>query len=73
MTPEEIRLELFKRRKKGVNMAAIGRSLDPPVTKVAVLYVIDRRSKSQRIMDAVAEAIGKTTEEVFPEYYQKAG
>jgi hypothetical protein len=41
MSPEEIRLELFRKRKT-VSLSSIARSLDPPVTRQAVAYVIDK-------------------------------
>jgi hypothetical protein len=66
MTPEEIRLELYKLRQK-TNLAAIGRSLDPPVTRQSIAYVIDRRITSRRIQEAVAKAIGRDVKYVFPE------
>ncbi len=70
MSPEEIRLELFKRRKE-TNMSRIARSLDPPVTHAAVPQVIDRKWPSRRIMEAVAAAIGKDVRYVFPELISK--
>ena len=68
MSPEEIRLELFKRRKI-VNMAKIARQLK--CSKTAVTLVIDRKSKSQRIMEAVATAIDQPIEKVWPEHYEQ--
>ena len=66
MQPEEIRLELFRRRKQ-VTMASIARDLG--VSRQAVGYVIDRAFVSNRIMEAVAAAIGQDKKYVFPEYY----
>ncbi len=71
MTSEEIRLELFKIRKSGVNMAQIGRDLEPPCTRQAVSAVVDRTLISKRIMLAVSEAIGLDARIVFPDYYTK--
>jgi len=71
MTSEEIRLELFKRRKQ-ITMASIARELG--VSHVAIINVIDKKMVSNRIMEAVAQAIGKDKEYVFPEYFlKKAG
>ncbi len=71
MTSEEIRIELFRLRLSGVNMAQIARSLDPPCTRQAVSSVIDRAIASKRIMLAVSEAIGFDPRIVFPEYFKK--
>jgi len=68
MTPEEIRLELFQRRKK-VTMASIARKLN--VCGQAVYLVVEQKSVSGRIMQAVADAIEKPVEVVFSDYYQK--
>jgi len=68
MTPEEIRLEFFKRRKQ-INYSKLARQLG--VSRQAVSYVIDRRMVSRRIMHAVAEALGKDVKCVFPEYFMK--
>lgn len=70
MTSDEIRLELFKRRKK-VTMSSIARALDPPVTMQAIAGVIDRVMVSNRIMEAVANAIGRDKKYVFPDYFLK--
>jgi len=70
MSPEEIKIELFKRRRQ-VTMASIGRSLDPECTRTAVKRVIERGFVSNRIMEAVADAIDMSKEQVFPEYYLK--
>jgi len=68
MTPEEIKLELFKNR-RNVTQASIARSLIPPVTRVAVNNVIDRKFVSKRIMEAVATALGRDVKYVFPERF----
>jgi len=70
MTPEEIKLELWKRRKH-VTMSSISRDLDPPCTMQAVDGVIKRVMVSNRIMEAVAKAIGYDKTHVFPEYFLK--
>jgi len=64
MESEEIRLELFKRRKK-VTMTRIADEVG--VTRQAVSYVIDRKFISRRIMHAVAFAIDRDPVYVFPE------
>jgi DNA-binding XRE family transcriptional regulator len=64
MTPEEIRLEIYKRRKQ-INQAKIARQLG--VTRQSVVLVIDRRMKSRRIREAIAKAIGVDVSTVFPE------
>ncbi len=71
MTSDEIRLELFKRRKDGGNMAQIGRSLDPPCSRQAVAGVVFRSIASRRIAVAVSAAIKRPTRVVFPEYFRK--
>ena len=66
MTPEEIKIELFKRRKQ-VSVAAIARRLG--CSRQGVHQVIERKFVSNRIMEAVAEALGKDKKYVFPEYF----
>lgn len=70
MTPEEIRRELFKIRKE-LNMSDIARSLDPPVSPQSIGRVIDRDFVSNRIMEAVAKAIGRDKKYVFLDYFLK--
>lgn len=70
MESDEIRLELFKIKKK-LNMSQIARSLNPPVTTTAVIRVVNREFVSIRIMEAVAAAIGQDKKYVFPEYFIK--
>lgn len=70
MSPNEIRAEL-KKIKKIINQAQIARSLNPPVTQVAIMRVINKEFVSVRIMQAVADAIGRDKEYVFPEYFVK--
>lgn len=69
MTPEQIRSELALRGKK-VTITSIAEKLGVSVT--AVHLVIDKRSISNRIMNAVAETIDKDVAIVFPEYFKKA-
>ncbi len=71
MTSDEIRLELFKKRKNGGNMAHIARNLEPPCSRQAVSAVVDRAIASRRIAAAVAVAIGYNPRIVFPEYFRK--
>jgi len=68
MTPDEIKLELFRRRKR-VSMSGIAKSLG--VSRQAVSAVIDRKFVSDRIMRAVAKAIDRDVRYVFPQHYRK--
>lgn len=68
MTPTEIRIELIKLRHQ-TSISKIGRSLG--VTPAAVHRVIERNSVSERIMIAVANAIGFSPSEVFDEHQFK--
>lgn len=70
MKPDEIRVEL-KKIKKTLNQAQIARALNPPVTQVAIMRVINKEFVSIRIMQAVADAIGRDKKYVFPEYFIK--
>ena len=63
MTPTEIRIELLKRRH---SLTMISGELN--VTPAAVHRVIERNSVSERIMIAVANAIGRPAPDVFPEH-----
>lgn len=64
MTPDEIKRELEARK---LSMAAVGRRLRPKVSRVSVARVVHQipGSTSERIQSAVANAIGKTRDEVF--------
>lgn len=42
-----------------MSMAAIGRTLDPPVTRVSVYLVVDGKAESHRIKNAIEREIGK--------------
>jgi len=68
MSPEEIRQELFKRRKE-VTQTSIARSLG--VSRQVVIYVIDRKMVSKRAMQAIADAIQYDVRYVFPERFFK--
>lgn len=71
MTPDQIRLELYKRRRT-VSQSSIARDLG--CTPQAVQNTITRAIMSKRIMVAVAEAIELPVEYVFPErFVKKAG
>lgn len=66
MTPEKIKIELFKRREK-VTMASIARKLG--CSRSAVSLVINGKSVSKKIMQAVADAIEYPVEKVFPSHF----
>lgn len=61
MTPQEIRIALIM---KGVTQRDIARRLR--VTDGAVSQVIYSRAPSARIMDAIAEIIGKPVDLIWP-------
>jgi len=42
-----------------MSMAAIGRAMDPPVSHVAVLLVIDGKTESRRIKDAIEKELDR--------------
>jgi lambda repressor-like predicted transcriptional regulator len=64
MTPIEIKKALLE---KGVSMRSIALGMKPPVSTNAVSLVVHRKTRSKRIMEAVAKAIGKELYAVFPE------
>lgn len=64
MTPQEIQTAL--RKKKSTQRAIAGQL---GVSEMSVSRVIHRLSTSDRIMRAVAQAIGKPKTDVFPDYY----
>lgn len=64
MTPQEIQNAL--RKNKSTQKAIAGRL---GVSEMSVSRVIHRLSTSDRIMGAVARAIGKPKTHVFPDYY----
>jgi lambda repressor-like predicted transcriptional regulator len=63
MTPDEIK----KAIRKNTTQKAIANKLG--VTEMALSSAVNKKMVSDRIMDAVARAIGKDKAEVFPEYY----
>jgi len=65
MTPEEIKIEIFKRRKRPTHYGTIAAQVG--VSRQAVHQVIERKFISLRIMDAIAQAIDRHRLEVFPE------
>jgi len=50
-----------KKTSKGepMSLAAIGRTLDPPVTRISVYYVVDGRTESRRIKNAIENELGQ--------------
>ena len=69
MTPEEIKSEIALRGRDKVTMTSIANDLG--CSQAAVTLVISKKSVSARIMRAIAEAINKPVEHVFPEYFTK--
>jgi len=64
MHPADIQARL---KKRGITQKEIAQELG--VTEMAVSKVINKSSVSDRIMKAVARAIGEDYRAVFPEYY----
>jgi lambda repressor-like predicted transcriptional regulator len=64
MRSKTIKIELFKVRDKK-NMSQIAR--EQGVSPTMVHYVVNRERKSYHIMKAIADAIDKPVEEVWPE------
>jgi len=64
MKPLKIQYEL---KLRGIQQADIARDLG--VSSMAVSHVVNRTIVSDRIMRAVAAAIGRDHREVFPDYY----
>lgn len=64
MTPDEIKNALKKNK---TTQKAIANKLG--VTQMALSYAVNKKMVSDRVMDAVARAVGKDKAEVFPEYY----
>jgi lambda repressor-like predicted transcriptional regulator len=69
MTPEQIKSELALKGRKIVTMTSISKELG--CSQAAVTLVINKKAISNRIMRAVAKAIEKPVEQVFPEYFAK--
>ncbi len=69
MTVHERKLALLQLRlTTGVTMAAIGRSIDPPVGRSHVAAVVAEKDASERVQDAVAAALGMTRADCFPRH-----
>jgi hypothetical protein len=51
----------------GHSYSSVGNSLSPPVSRQSVRMVALRQFTSRRIMQALADAIGRPVEGVFPE------
>ena len=64
MTPEQIQKALKKRK---ITQKSIARNAKR--SEMLVSLVINRKSTSNPIMTAVAQALGKPKEMVFPDYY----
>lgn len=67
MKPNERRAELVRR---GVKVASIARELG--ITGPSVSQVINERRSTPRIKEAIAKAIGKPVDEVFPDPTKEA-
>lgn len=69
MTPDVIKYELWVRRRH-TSMSRIGREMPGrPRSRQAVAAVIERKIVSGPIMRAVASAIDRPVEYVFPEHF----
>ena len=66
METTEIKIEIYRRKPFGISQASIARQVG--VSPQAILNIIERRQKSRRIANAVADAIERPLAEVFPEY-----
>lgn len=63
----DIRIRVIVLRQQGattskgekMSMAAIGRTLDPPVTRISIYNVVDGRAESRRIKEAIERELGK--------------
>ena len=42
-----------------ISLAAIGRTLDPPVSRVSVWLVVNGRSESRRVKEAIERELGQ--------------
>lgn len=65
-----MRSSLIKAALEDVGKTGLAIAADLGVTHAAVYNVINRKQRSRRVAEKVAEAIGKTLEEVFPEYLE---
>jgi len=66
MHPAYIQAEL---KRRGITQRSIAAELG--VTAVAVTQVIHKRSRSERVMEAISKKIGIETAEVFPEFFPR--
>ncbi len=64
MNPLDIQYEL---KKKGITQASIAKDLG--VSEMMISNVITRKSVSDRIMQHIAEKLGRDHRAVFPDYY----
>jgi len=63
----DIRKRIVELRQQGaktskgekMSLAAIGRTLDPPVTRISIYNVIDGKSESRRIKEAIEKELGQ--------------
>lgn len=70
MTPEEIKIEIFRRRETS-SVPKIAAALG--VTKVTVYRVIDGSTVSRRIMEEIARRIERSPGEVWPQHAHRFG
>lgn len=64
MTPNRIQYEL---KERGVTQRAIALKLG--VSEMTVSDVVRKKSISDHVMRAIADAIGRPVQAIFPEYY----
>ncbi len=69
MTPHEIKVEIYRRRDRGLTMAKIARDLG--VSRQSIALVIEGRATSRPIAEAVASAIDMPVEIVFPKLAER--
>jgi len=63
----DIRQRIVELRQRGartskgekMSLAAIGRTLDPPVTRISVYNVVDGKGESRRIKEAIERELGR--------------
>ena len=63
MKSVDIKIELLRLK---ITEKEIAESVDPPVTQPAISQIISGKRNTPRLQEAVAAAIGKTADEVFP-------
>jgi len=66
MKSHDIKVEIYRKRPEGLTITKIAKDLG--VAKQTVGLVIERRMRSRRIAQGVADALGLSIEECFPEY-----